>query len=147
MLYTNRRMQGFTLIEALVVVALIGIISGIAWHYYEKESLRNHRTEAISALTRIANGLEDYHSDTMTYVNYDITAPYSQSYAKITSGLTSYQISFSNVSAATYTVTATAIGSQAKDSDCLTLSLNQQGLKSFTGDANSSVARCWGTSN
>jgi type IV pilus assembly protein PilE len=144
---SNTRRNGFTLIEVVVVVAIIGIIAGIAWPIFNQESMKNRRTQAISALTRIANELEEYHSDKLTYVNYDTTAPYSQSYAKIIGSLTLYTVSLGVPTATTFTVTATAIGAQAKDTDCATLSIDQNGIKSFTGNATSSVARCWGSAN
>lgn len=137
----KRNMAGFTLIEAMVVVAIMAILAAVAWHYFEQQSMKNRRTEAITALTRIANELQDCHSDTMTYANCPISAA-------VTNSLTHYsQPVLSNVSASTYKVTLTAIGTQANDTDCTSFSIDDLGQKTFTGNAQSSAVRCWGTSN
>jgi len=51
-----------------------------------------------------------------------------------------YSVVASNVTATTYTLTATAVGAQAQDTGCATLSLDQAGNKNSTGGS----ANCWG---
>ena len=140
----KRNMSGFTLIEVMVVVAIIAVLAAVAWSYYDKESLKNRRTQAISALTRIANAFEDCHSDTMTYVGCDTTAAVTA----VTNSLTLYAATFVPApTATTYTITLNAIGNQANDTDCTSFSIDNLGQKTFTGSAQSSAARCWSTSN
>jgi type IV pilus assembly protein PilE len=140
----QRNMHGFTLIEAMVVVAIMGVIAAVAWSYYNSESLKNRRTEAIAALTRIANAFEDCHSDTMTYVGCDTTTAVTA----VTNSLTRYAATFVPApTATTYSVTLTAIGTQAGDTDCASFSIDNLGQKTFTGAAQSSAARCWGSGN
>lgn len=144
MVINKRNQKGFTLVEALVVVGIIGVISGVGWHYFTRENYKNKRTEAIAALTRIANAFEDCHSDTKTYVGCDNSAGVTA----ITGGLQRYAATFVPApTATTYTIKLTAIGDQVNDTDCTSMSIDNLGRKTFTGSAQSSVTRCWGSSN
>jgi type IV pilus assembly protein PilE len=144
MVIKTQTQKGFTLVEALVVVAIIGIISGVGWHFFTRESYKNKRTEAIAALTRIANAFEDCHSDTKTYVGCQNTAAVTA----VTNNLQHYAASYNPApTATTYTIKLTAIGDQVNDTDCTSMSIDSLGRKTFTGSAQSSVARCWGSSN
>jgi len=128
--------RGFTLIEMIVVVAIIGIIAGITGSIFQSQMTKNRRTEAINALTRIGGELQEYRSDNLTYVGYVVSAG-------ITNSLVNYQVN-TNLAAATYTVTLTAINGQANDADCTSFTLNQLAQKGFTGAAPSAM-RCWGS--
>lgn len=139
----RKNSRGFTLIEAMVVTAIIAIIAGVAWSLYTQQSIKNRRTEAITALTRIANAFEDCHSDTLTYVGCDAIPAVTT----VINQLTVYAASFVPApTARTFTITLTPIGSQTADADCTTLTLNQVGVKGYTGTA-PSAARCWDTTN
>ena len=131
--------KGFTLIEVMVVVAIIGILAAVAWPLFNQESIKNRRTEAISTATKIANELQDYHADNKTFVGYAISAA-------ITNNLKYYTAVVSNPTATQYTLTLTPTGSQVDDTECTTLFTNEMGVKGFTGSA-PSAARCWGTNN
>lgn len=132
--------RGFTLIEAVVVVAIIAILAGIAWHIFKLEGMKNRRTEAISAATRIANALQEWHADNFTYDTYVVSAA-------ISSKLQWYTAAVINPTQTTFTITLTpnAGGAQAGDTECGMFSLDEKGVKSNSGTA--SVAHCWGTSN
>lgn len=134
----RKNSRGFTLIEAMVVTAIIGIIAGVAWSLYTQQIIKNRRTQAISALTRIANELQDWHSDNLSYAGYAVSPAVANS-------LNTYTVAL-NLTPTTYTVTLTPNGSQANDAECTTLTLNNLGVKGYTGTA-PSAARCWDTTN
>lgn len=132
----HKHQHGLTLVEMLTVLAIIGIIAAIAWSYFEKENIRNRRSEAIVAITLIASELDEYHADNKTYTGYTISTA-------ISSRLKWYSAALSDLDSNTYTITLTPTGAQADDADCASLSLDQTGRKGYSGSA-ASAARCWG---
>lgn len=67
--YGTRCRNGFTLIELMVVVAVIGILAAIAYPSYTRFMRDARRTDAHSALTRIATLQEKYFSQCSTYTS------------------------------------------------------------------------------
>lgn len=133
---TRYNEQGFTLIEMMIVVAIIGILAGIAIPSYQEYMLRGNRTEGMAMLSDAAARQERYYAQNNTYAD---------SVAKLGVNANSnnnlYTLAVSNVSSTTYTLTATAIGAQVKDSKCGDLGLNQAGVKTETGTG--AVSDCW----
>jgi type IV pilus assembly protein PilE len=132
--------SGFTLIEVMVVVAILAIIVSIAMPYYENQKRRMYRTDAINAIQTIAQ-LEERNKT----VNgkYDTLANVGGS---ATSDEGKYAISVTQTDD-TYTITATAQGTQLNDEDCRSFSLSNTGIRSSTDkDSNVSTganSRCW----
>jgi type IV pilus assembly protein PilE len=100
-----RRTRGFTLIEVLIVVALLGILAGIAYPSYTDYILRSKISEAIGNLSDMRTKMEQYFLDNRTYVGACTTA----TVAPLPAGQNARYFSYacSNLSATTYTVTAT----------------------------------------
>ncbi|MDC9523698.1 prepilin-type N-terminal cleavage/methylation domain-containing protein, partial [Pseudoalteromonas sp. Angola-31] len=59
----NKTQQGFTLIELMITVAIVGIIAAIAVPNYSEYIKRASRAEAASALLDAANKQEQYFVD------------------------------------------------------------------------------------
>jgi type IV pilus assembly protein PilE len=140
MMRTNR---GFTLIELMIVVAIIGIIAAIGYPSYTDSVEKSRRSDARIAVSEAAVRQERLFSETLSYVtNTDLTRLLTNA-----DGTSSpegyYTLSVTNAGCSgppfsCFTVTATAIGVQAADTDCATLSINNLGQKLSTGGGN-----CW----
>jgi type IV pilus assembly protein PilE len=125
---------GFSLIEIMVVVVIIGILSTIALPAYNNYIRKTRRAAGASCVTAVAQQMERFYTTNLTYVG----APAAATMAGICepSALESYNIATGGIAARTYSVTGTPTGKQAGDS-CGTLSIDQTGAKSPT------TAGCW----
>jgi type IV pilus assembly protein PilE len=61
--------RGFTLIEAMIVVAIVGVLAAIAIPGYASYVKRSHIFEAVSRLADARARMEDYFQDTRSYVD------------------------------------------------------------------------------
>ncbi|MFQ2052336.1 type IV pilin protein [Aeromonas veronii] len=128
--------RGFSLIELMIVIAIVAILGTIAYPAYQQYVLTSHRVEAKSMLLNAANRQETYFMDFNQYASSAADLGISSASEN---GL--YQLSIA-VSGNTYTLSASAgaATAQAKDTDCTVFSINQLGVKSASGAASNS---CW----
>jgi type IV pilus assembly protein PilE len=128
--------QGFTLIELMVVVGLIGILSMVAAGYYGDNVTKANRTEARAGLMEVSGSLEKCRSLYGAYNNASCNVVFP-----VATDTNYYSITVARA-ATTFTLTATPVGGgrQASDGDCTTLTLTNTGIKGATGaDTNN----CW----
>ncbi len=121
--------KGFTLIELLIVVALVGILSAVAFNTYTDNVIASKRSEGRAGLTATAASLEKCKSLYGVYDNL-INCPVL---ATIVTESNLYSIDTTGRTPTTFTLVATALGSQLRDGDCTTLSLTNTGIKTATG--------------
>ncbi|WP_274620352.1 type IV pilin protein [Colwellia maritima] len=122
-----KKSSGFTLMELMITVAIIGILAGIAYPSYVEFVLRSNRSEAQRELMRFANLQEQVFVDTRAYAANMVGL--GESSATITTESTNYEIQVLNQTATTFTLRATGKNNQVKDVGCVTLNIDQLGTK------------------
>lgn len=132
-MYGVKNNNGFTLIELMITVAIIGILAAITYPSYTSFVMRSDRSEAQRELVRLANLQEQLYTDSRAYTE-DMKVLGMSADPYITESK-NYSID-ATVSGATFTLTATAQNSQAKDTSCKKLTINETGLRTPAGS-------CW----
>lgn len=127
-------MRGFTLLELVVVVAVLGILLGIALPSYRQHLVRVHRTEAISALLGIAHCQEQVFA---WRGRYDTTRC-------LPADMDRYQLRQEPPDAPeslAFTAWADPVGAQIRDR-CGSLGIDQTGRRQVSGD-DADADKCW----
>ncbi len=133
--------SGFSLIELMITVAMIGILTAVALPSYVSHIARGKRAEAKGALQENAQFLETYYTTRGFYATAkDSGAPPSLPVTRVPgSGTANYTIA-ATVTNSSYTLTATAVNSMASDG-CGNFTLTNTGTQGVSGSL--SVADCW----
>lgn len=142
----KHKAMGFTLIEVMIAVVVIGILAAIAYPSYIEQVRKSRRADATTALLTAAQTLERFYTENNTYATATAAAaggtipnwaPADRPAAQAT-----YIISLpaADLTANSFRIVATRTGVQASDTNCGDYSLTNTGLKDVTPGT---VARCW----
>ena len=142
------KQRGFTLIELMVVLAIVGILAAIAVPSYQDSVQKSRRATAQGDLQQFRQAMErHYTKNGFSYLGAatagaDNGAPDVTTFGSTTSPLEGgrpyYNLIIAAPNANTYTLTATPIGTQANDL-CGTLTLTNTGLRASLGAG----TNCW----
>jgi len=130
----NKINKGFTLIELMIVVAVIGILAGIAYPSYQDYILRAKRGDGKAAILSAQLAQEKYRANNITYLAVASTAS--------TDGNYNYAVTIGALTAAStdYTIIATPVFTDAKCGNLILTVASSTETKSASAG---SVADCW----
>lgn len=140
----SARSRGFTLIEVMIVVVIVGILLMVALPGYQGVMQKGRRGDARAALLDASNRQEQYQLDFGTYTADMTDLGYAADPFTSEEGL--YRIDAVSCASGTiatcYVLTATQVAGapQSKDTRCTTLSLDSFGNRTATG---THPAECW----
>lgn len=142
--------RGFTLIELMIVIAIIALLAAIAYPNYQAYTLKAGRSDGHAKLTQIMQAQERSYSQNQTYTANLGTGGLAFSgiaaNAPVISDEGRYSIAAQVCAAGTpltqcVQLVATATGPQQADTQCGNLSLDSLGRKNISG--NGTVDSCW----
>ena len=107
-----KQQKGFTLIELMVVVAIVGILVAVALPSYTDYVIRSKRADATGALMAATNAMERWRANNFSYAGASAGVTFAANVPSDGSASPYYTLSISNLSASTYTITARAISEQ-----------------------------------
>lgn len=130
--------KGFTLIELMITVAIIAILASVAYAAYTRQIRQSRRTEAKTVLLDLAGRQERLFSTMNLFSGTpsDLGYKVDPDSTPMTVGSGFYSVDI-DATATTFTITATAVGSQASDTECAEFSVDHLGVQSASSD------KCW----
>jgi type IV pilus assembly protein PilE len=137
--------KGFTLLELMIVVAIIGILAAIAYPSYTRYLTDARRADGQGALMSFANAMERYYTEKGSYADATPAGVYKTQVPD--SGTAYYTLSIPALTSSSYTLRATPAGAQAGDG---LLELDGTGARRWDRDNDGNPAEagenCWAKS-
>jgi type IV pilus assembly protein PilE len=138
--------KGFSLIELMISIAILGIISAIAIPSYLGSVQKSRRNDAAEALLQLAVAQEQFYAQQGTYTTNISTS------AGLNKGSTTSRQGYYNLTATagptnsiktSFILVATATAGQEKDTDCAVFSINSHNKQSAKNKAGTTTTSCW----
>jgi type IV pilus assembly protein PilE len=142
---TRQAQRGVTLMELMVVVAIVGILGAIAVPAYRNYVIRSNRTDAKTALLQVQTAEEKFYLDNNAYTGAVTVAPPGGLGLTGNSDAGKYAVTvvLNDAGGQTYTATAAPVAGKGQDKDtgCASFSLTDSGIRTVTGTK--PVTECW----
>ena len=133
----NKQTRGFTLIELMIVIAILAIIMAFAWPSYLEHVRKSRRAEGTVHLLELADRMERYYSDQGTYAGATLGPAEADLYVAVSEN-GYYNLAITVQDNVSFTVTAAPTTKGKQDDDtCGTFTLTSTGLTSADG------SKCW----
>jgi len=128
----GRRAKGFTLIELMVVVAVVAILVAVAVPAYQEQVRKSRRGQAQADLVELAQRAERFHTVNNSYEDFWDSVPAAHKVSPRDGGNAFYNLD-AEAAANTFELTAVPISGTAQASDrCGTMTINQAGVKTHS---------------
>lgn len=137
--------RGFTLIELMMVVAVLGVLSGIAYPSFVGQVQKARRADAMLSMLQVQLAQERWRANNLSY------GTLAQIGVGASSAAGHYTLQIADQSAQGYEVLASALGGQAHDTNCRLLRLRVEGgnliqasgTDATTNNAQQQNRQCW----
>ena len=144
-----RRLTGFTMVEIAIVLVIVSLLAAFAYPSYLSQVRKSRRADASIVIESMAQEQERFFSRFRTYTSV-VAAPQSCTGAACGLGQldnmsrNDYYTVTSAGDGTSFTLTATARGTQVDDDDCQSMSMNNVGVRSsLDSSGGDSTDECW----
>jgi type IV pilus assembly protein PilE len=141
-------MGGFSLIEVMIVLVIIGILLLVAVPGYQESMRKSHRADGMRDLMELVSRQERFYAQNSRYTG-DIESADGLNFGSSISGEGHYNLSADECAdfaeddfSTCYVLLATPRGEQTEDA-CGTLSVNSKGQRDHSGSPDNDGLRCW----
>lgn len=135
----RKQTYGFTLIELMIVIVIVGILTVIALPAYQDYVRKSRRAEVIALMLDLQLTQEKFRANNISYASSLAAMGVTSAYVADNVDPSFYTVATTSATNNSYTITAVAVGNQARDTQygtaCTTLTINQSNTKS--------PANCW----
>ena len=136
--------RGFTLMEVMVTVTVIGVIVAIGFPAYNSHMLKTRRAAASACVVEFAQFMERNYTTSMSYSTDQDGEATELPDSNCRIDLTPFYAFSLEATVQTYLLTASPIGQQGKDTSCGVLTLDQAGFRTAAGsDVPEKIRECF----